>query len=351
MRVTLRSPVSRQFVSEATGDGGLAGAGQPGEKDHQAALPAWWPGPGEFTGDGWRGVPFRQGRAAVEQVVDALGGQGHPAVAGRNVIGTAPLPVPSVVGEFPGQQHVQAAAGHLVAVGEQVGGAVRLGHPGAQQGVDHVVTAAGQRHRDDGARWQPVAGREHRPDQHLRGEPVRAGRRHRDDDEGMPGDRPCGVGDLSQLRAVQRPVHDDAEHPAGGQCFAGFFGGEAQVSEGTVGTFADAPDRTADAEPAVTGGHRVDGVERGDRCPFGVGQHQHSLEWVGDIEAADRGCRHFEGDLHRPGGAVGEPGPARDRVHVRAGVETGQGRQRSGQEQFEVRQLPRSRSVGRSVPK
>ena len=98
-------------------------------------------------------------------------------------------------------------------MGDPVGGR----DPGAQQGVADLVAAAHERHRDQRRRRHPVAGGEHRADQHLGRQPVGAVVADRDQHEQVRRERAGGVGDLGELRAVQRAVGDHAEHPAGRQ--------------------------------------------------------------------------------------------------------------------------------------
>ena len=214
-RVIVRSPVSRSASASPRAMVDLPEPEKPVKKTHQAAVPARRAGPDQLLGDRRRGVPLGQREAAVEQVVDLGRGHRQAAVARRDVVAPAPLAVPVVVGQLARDQHPQAAAGEHVAGGEHVGHAVRRGDPGPQQRVAHLVAARQQRHRDDGGRRHPVAGREDRPDQRLRRQAVRAGAAHRDQDQQVRGEGAGGVRDLRQLRPVQRPVGDHAEHPAG----------------------------------------------------------------------------------------------------------------------------------------
>ena len=225
------------------------------------------------------------------------------------------------------------------------------GHPGAQQRVGDVVAPPGQRHGHDGGGRHPVARREDGPYQCLGRQRVRSGRGHRDDDERVSGDGPRGVRDLGQLRPVQWPVRDYAQHPPRWQRGPDLVRGQPEPAERPVRGLADAPYLTTRTAPSLAGGPDVHRVQGRDRGTLGIGEYEHPLERIRRVERGDQAGRHLQADLDLPRGAVGEAGPPSDRVEVGAGMKADQRRQRPRQEQLEIRQLPRSRSVGRSVPK
>jgi len=240
----------------------------------------------------------------------------------------------------------------------------------ATSGAGRVVGPADQRHRDERGGRQAVPRGQHRPDQRLRGQAVRAGLTDRHQHEHVAGDGARGVGDLGQLGPVQRPVGVDREHPAvRGDGLADLRWREPEVTERAAEALADAAHRTADADEAARlGGERppflgrptrgrpavgdrpdVDHVHGGQRRPFGIGEHERPPQGVGQVQALDHRGGDAQRDRHRPGRAVGQATASGDRFEVGPGRQAGQRRQRAGEKKLQVRELARTWRVGGSL--
>ena len=198
------------------------------------------------------------------------------------------------------------------------------GDPGAQQRVADLVAAAAP-----AAPRRCVAGgirsraAKHRADQRLGRQPVGAGVADRDQHQQVGGERAGGVGDLGELRAVQRPVGDHAEHPAGRQQRAHL--GRAYAAGAGTGPWPPSPmRRTGPPTPdqPVAGRPGVGDLERGHRRALGVGEHHRAAQRVGEVEPVDHVGGHLAAS---PDSGQGVPSASRPRLAQRGRGPRGRG--------------------------
>ena len=226
------------------------------------------------------------------------------------------------------------------------------GDPGPQQRVADLVAAPGQRHRDEGRRRHPVPGGEDAcgPAPPAGSPPAPASptgiitSRWRGEGTG-------GVRDLGQLRPVQRPVGDHAEHPARAAAARG-----PPPGCGAAAGTGRARRRRAGG-PGRPRRHRPRGPARRRSRPAAAtgapsASVSTSVRRAGSAgsrpSASAAGTWRVTGTGH--GGAVGQPAPPAQRGQVGAGQEAGQRGVRPGQQQLQIGQLTGTRRVRRRVP-
>ena len=231
-----------------------------------------------------------------------------------------------------------------------MGHAVGRGHPGAQQRVAHLVAARAA--AAPPRSWPAASGRGPRrrsgPAPPAAGRPARD--RYRDEDQHVRGERTGGVRDLGELRAVQRPVGDHAEHPARRQqraspppgCAAAAGTGRARrrPCRRTVPPTPDRPSRVGQASMASSAATGAPSGSVSTTCAA-AGRSGPARRPVSAGISSVTATGHGVPSASRPAaGQRGQVGPAE---------EAGQRCVRPGEEQLQVGQLVRARRVRRRV--